>query len=172
MINKKYSEMVLGLIMLVSGLIYFILSGTIPKKTFAGTVVNAATVPYVLASMLIILGLLQTGMGLLVFKHEDKKEEKKEEVADDASEEKPSYLTVLQTLVVITIYTFFIAKIGFLIMTILCLFVLFIILTPVDQKKNYLRYGIISIISACFIYFSFRNGLHLMLPEGLLKYRG
>lgn len=163
MIKKKYDELSLGIIITAVGLIYSFLISTIPKKAVANAVVDATTLPKVLAFTLLFLGVLQLGIGFKKVKTESN-----ESGDDESKEEKPSYITVLKTMVIIVVYVALLADVGFLIMTALCLFAQFIVLTPVDKKKNYLVYAIIAVVSSIAIYIAFRNGLSLMLPEGIL----
>lgn len=163
MINKKYNELTLGIIIAAIGLIYLLLTKTVPKKSVADAVVDARTLPFILSSMLLFLGAIQIGVGIK--KAKDQKEEEK----SAEKEEKPSYSTVVKTMIVILVYVALLSRLGFLVMTAICLFLQFIILTPVDKKKNYILYAGIAVISSVVIYTAFRNGLNLMLPQGIFR---
>lgn len=157
---KKYSEQIFGIIMIAIALVYFILTQQVPKKTMG--VVNARFIPNVVSGIMFILGVLQSIEGY------KKAKEFKEEV-NTKEEQKIDYSTVIKTVVCILLYVAFIKSIGFLIVTAVFLFAEFVILTPTDKKKNYVLYGVIAIIAAVGIYYSFRNVLNVMLPPGILK---
>ncbi len=54
-------------------------------------------------------------------------------------------------------------------MTVVYLYLQFLILTPVSQKPKHLTYLLISVISSAVIFLLFREAFDLMLPAGLLN---
>jgi len=153
---KKYSELIFGASILAFGIFYFLLTNQLPRK---GTV-DAAFVPYILSAFMLLLGVLQIAVGVKASKNFDEKNYKPENL---------DYLTVLKTIALIVIYIAVLEPIGFLISTILFLFIGFNLLAPAGEKKNQLMNLIIAVLASVIIYYVFRNGLNLMLPQGILR---
>ena len=153
---KKYSELIFGSMILAFGIFYFILTSQLPRK---GTI-DSTFIPYILSAIMLLLGILQIGVGVKASKQFNEKSYKSENL---------DYLTVLKTIALIVIYIAFLEPIGFLISTIVFLFLGFILLSPAGEKKNYLLYLVIAVLSSAIIYYVFRNGLNLMLPQGILR---
>ncbi|SNS85757.1 putative tricarboxylic transport membrane protein [Anaerovirgula multivorans] len=153
---KKYSELIFGLLILAFGIFYFILTIQLPRKD----TIDATFIPYILSAFMGVLGILQLSAGIKA----SKKFKEEEYVAENLD-----HLTVIKIIALIVIYIAFLQPIGFLICTAVFLVLGFILLTPVGTKINYVQYITISVVATVLIYFSFRNGLHLMLPEGILR---
>ncbi|NQD95501.1 tripartite tricarboxylate transporter TctB family protein [Pseudomonas sp. CrR25] len=155
----KKKELLIGALMLGAGLLYLFLTVSLPRKGF----IDASTVPYVLAAGLCLLGILQLVHGSKV----------KPPVADATSEDDADaidYPTVIKTLGLIGIYMALLEPVGFVIMTVLYLYLQFIVLTPREQKVHHLTYAVIALVSSALIFATFRQGFDLMLPAGLLSF--
>ena len=74
-----------------------------------------------------------------------------------------NWKAALTTLALLLAYVFLFSRIGFILDSILYLFLQFCILE--DGKRRYLRYLLISVISVAIIYAFFRYVLLLMLPS-------
>lgn len=160
--KKITSELLLGIIMLIIATSYLIMTFSIPRR---GTI-DATFVPFLLSGGIYILGILQT-IGAI------SKSKKKAISSDNRKQEdlkeKVDVQTVLKTIGLIFIYIALLDKIGFVIMSTVYLFAQFIVLTPVNKKKNYPLYVIIAASSSVIIYVIFRYVFDLMLPGGLLR---
>lgn len=156
--NNKYLELSLGFIILSLGLIYFLLTKNLPIKDL----IDSRFLPYILSGFLLILSLIQISRGIKVVKYG--KVKKREEDLD--------YSTLIKTFATIILYIGFLNILGFIISTIIFLFLEFIILTPDRLKKNYLLYLFIAIITSLIVYFLFRYGLNLILPRGIFNIGG
>jgi putative tricarboxylic transport membrane protein len=153
--DAKKREFVLGIIMLIFGLGYLLMTSQLPRKQ----TVDASFIPYVLGSILCMLGVLQLrAAGKLLSQDATAK------AADSAD-----YPTVWKTVGLIVVYVALLDRVGFPIMTVLYLFAQFIVLTPVSKKINYVAYGLVAVISSASIFLTFRYALDLMLPVGLLN---
>ena len=69
--------------------------------------------------------------------------------------------------ILILVYVIAIYYIGFLIPSIIYMF-LQILLYTTTKKRNWILYTILSLAIPAIIYFGFRNYFHLMLPAGIL----
>ena len=59
--------------------------------------------------------------------------------------------------------------VGFPIMTVVYLYLQFLVLTPVNQKARHLTYLLIAVICSALIFLLFREAFDLLLPAGLLN---
>ncbi len=151
-------ERLIGVVMLGSGLAYLVMTMNLPRKGF----IDAAFVPYVLAFILCLLGVLQ-----LMNSRKPANAAKPAE-ADDEEKVPADYPTVLKTLGLIVLYTALLSTVGFPIMTALYLYAQFIVLTPAGQKANHIGYAAIAVVASLVIYYIFRHGFDLLLPSGFL----
>lgn len=151
--NKK-REVAVGALFLLIGIGYLYLTSAIPRRQF----IDAASVPYVLASTMCLLGVLQIREA---FKLADGKQSAVQESAD--------YRTVWKTLALIVAYAAFLESVGFPIMTVVYLFAQFIVLTPPDKKISYPSYATIAVITSAVVYLTFRHAFDMILPVGLLN---
>jgi putative tricarboxylic transport membrane protein len=151
----KKREFAVGVFFLAVGLGYLYMTSTLPRKQF----IDAAFVPYVLATIMCLLGVLQL--------REAKKLDAGEASAKQA--DTTDYATVIKTLGLIIAYTAFLEPVGFPIMTVVYLFAQFVVLTPTDKKVNYLMYGVIAVITSAAVYLTFRYAFDMMLPVGLMN---
>ncbi len=153
--RAKKKEVVIGTAMLAAGLIYLFLTTNLPRKAF----IDAAFVPYLLATSMCLLGALQ----LLAAWRQAPKE-------DQAAAAGPDYLTVGKTLGLIVGYIAILQWAGFPLATLAYLYLQFLVLTPHGQQISHGRYVLIAACASAFIYIVFRHGFDLLLPAGLLEF--
>ncbi len=150
----KKREYVAGAFFLIVGLGYLYLTSGIPRKQF----IDAAFVPYVLAFTMCLLGVLQLRAAY------------KLPVSEQAGEKDTAdYRTVWKTLGLIVAYAAFLEPVGFPVMTVVYLFLQFIVLTPRDKKISYPMYGVIAVMTSAIVYLTFRQAFDMMLPVGLMS---
>ncbi len=153
---RKYKELILGLIMLAVAAVYLIAATQIQIRIL--TTFNSRFVPYILGSMVLVLGLVQSVRALREL-HKNKREETAENTTDVQS--------VLLTFALIVVYVITLRPIGFLINTIWMMVLMMMLLSPRKEWKP-VQFVIISVITSVIIYYVFRSGLDLMLPGGIL----
>lgn len=157
--TQSRKELTFGIIVLAIGAIYLFLTTQLPRK--AG--IDSATVPYLLATIMCGLGVIQI-VGAV-------KSRRGETAGANASaENRPDYKTVAVTALFIFLYVALLDHMGFLVMSALYLFVQISALTPVYIKKNYLLYAIISVVASAFVYYTFLWAFDIMLPSGNFWY--
>ncbi|MBW8384411.1 MAG: tripartite tricarboxylate transporter TctB family protein [Youngiibacter sp.] len=157
---KKYNDLIVGISMLAFGLFYLIMTTQIQRK---GKMIDATFFPYILSTIMLIVGTLQTIKGVLASKKYDVSsyvEPKANEIGD--------MKTVLITVGLIIAYVALLKPLGFVLSSSLYLFVQIIVMVPNRIKKNFVLYAVIAVATSALIYVSFRFGLDLMLPAGLL----
>lgn len=160
MFFKKYKELILGCIMTVFAFFYFVLTTQLKQKP---NQVDAATVPYILAAIMAVLGALQLWQGVKAIRSFDAEKTAQEKKADADN------VTLIKTIALIVAYLLLMEPLGFIIATILYLFFQFIVLTPAEQRPNLLLYALLAVVVSVVVYAGFRYGLLLKLPQGLIK---
>lgn len=153
--DAKKREYVLGMVILVAGIIYMVLTSQLKVPERPDVHVDATFVPYVLSSLMCILGVLQ----LRAAKNFQPKPATGK--GDDVD-----YGTVGKTIGLILGYVALLDFVGFPLMTVLYLVAQFTVLTPHDKKVNYVFYSVIAVIASAFIYLTFRYLFDMMLPVG------
>lgn len=169
--TTKKKELVIGIAMIGASLAYLVMASRLPGH--GG--VDAGTVPVLLAGLMILLGAMQL-LSALMTKTAPSTEQPSQLASDlpeIPTEEAPKDViepkTVLLTLGLMLGYIGLLGPIGFPIMTVVYLYLQFLILTPVSQKPKHLTYLLISVISSAVIFLLFREAFDLMLPAGLLN---
>ncbi|MDH0623089.1 tripartite tricarboxylate transporter TctB family protein [Pseudomonas chengduensis] len=163
-LNKK--ELIIGLAMLGASLTYLVLAQQLPGHDG----VDAATVPKLLAGFLSLLGLMQL---VSAFAKPKAAAEPAASPAPAEAEEPTVEIvepkTVIKTLGLILGYMALLGPVGFPIMTVVYLYLQFLVLTPVNQKARHLTYLLIAVICSALIFLLFREAFDLLLPAGLLN---
>jgi len=162
-LNKK--ELIIGLAMLGASLAYLVMAQQLPGHDG----VDAATVPKLLAGLLSLLGVMQL---ISAFAKPKAAAEPASPVPTEAQEQPADVIepkTVLKTLGLILGYMALLGPVGFPIMTVVYLYLQFLVLTPVNQKARHLTYLLIAAICSALIFLLFREAFDLMLPAGLLN---
>lgn len=158
MFLKKYGDLAVGVVFTALAVGVYVLASQLPPNLLGG--VGPDFMPKILAIGMGILGILQCISGFRTAKKTDGQ-------AGEKEEDKPEYWRVLATVIAFFIYVFSIEKLGFLICSIVYLFVQMLILAP-KEKRNYILFAIISVVFNIAVYYLFRNGLNVMLPAGIL----
>lgn len=171
--NSKYKQdIVPGIVLTVFSLLYL---ACIPQiKIFDGlgaTPLNNRFVPYLWGGFLLVLSLwlIIRGLG-----------KRKKFLAEGGTVTKfdwkatlDKYREVIASFVCLTIYVALMDAIGFVIMTIVYLFVQILILTPRENwKKNYIPAAITAVVCGVVLYIIFREMLNVLLPVGILSIFG
>lgn len=164
-LNKK--ELIIGIAMLVASLAYLVLAQQLPGH--AG--VDAATVPKLLAGFLSLLGLMQLASAFAKPKAaaESSTPAPAQTEAEEPAAEIVEPKTVFKTLGLILGYMALLGPVGFPIMTMVYLYLQFLVLTPANQKARHLTYLLIAVSCSALIFLLFREAFDLLLPAGLLN---
>ena len=163
-LNKK--ELIIGIAMLGASLTYLVLAQQLPGHDG----VDAATVPKLLAGFLSLLGVMQL---VSAFAKPKAAAEPAASPAPAEAEEPTVEIvepkTVIKTLGLILGYMALLGPVGFPIMTVVYLYLQFLVLTPANQKARHLTYLLIAAICSALIFLLFREAFDLLLPAGLLN---
>lgn len=157
---KKYGDLAAGIVFLVWAIALYLSADALPASLMGG--LGSDFMPKIIAIVTCILSFFQIQAGFKVMR--DYQPEQEEE------EYQPEYLRVLATIVAFTVYVFVLSTLGFVLSSIIYLFVQIVILTTEEQRtpKKLLLYAILSIVFCAAVYVIFRFGLSVMLPAGIL----
>ena len=90
---------------------------------------------------------------------------------NENQEEKKSkgdIMAVIFTFAVIIGYIIVMPTLGFILSTMIYLFLQMIILAP-PEKRNYVLFAIVSVVFTAFVFVAFRIGLQQLLPRGFIE---
>ncbi|WFA08070.1 tripartite tricarboxylate transporter TctB family protein [Tissierella sp. Yu-01] len=184
MITKK--EMYSGIFFIVLSVLYLIGTFFIKEyNAFGDTGINSASIPKVLAYLMLILGSFQCVVGYKAYKRDTSPKEEvtfniqennksiiqqsidaEEALLADAKEDKKS---IALTFIFLFLLAIFIESIGFIIMSTFFLVAQMTLLTSPESRSKKLPF--IIVISAVFsvvVYMLFTRGFSLLLPSGVL----
>jgi putative tricarboxylic transport membrane protein len=163
MATCKKKELLIGVAMLSAGLAYLVLTLKLPGHSG----IDAAFVPTLLSGLLCLLAAMQV---LSAFSTVENPANDISTADTTAPAIGSDVKTVIKTLALIVGYIALLNPVGFPIMTVIYLYLQFVVLTPLDHKVNHLTYALIALISSASIYLLFREAFDLMLPAGLLNF--
>lgn len=157
MFFRKFGDLVVGIFFLALSIGIYVMALALPPSLMGG--LGSDFMPKVLAIATGILSILHiiSGVGKM----------KKYVPEEEAEDEKPEYLRVLATIVSFTVYVALMESVGFILTSVVYLFVQMCILATKEQR-NYILFAVISVVFNVAVYFLFRNGLNVMLPAGIL----
>lgn len=155
MLVKKYGELLTGVGFLILSAIVYLGALALPPSLLGG--IGANFMPKILAAATCILSLMQIYVGVVALKH----------YKDGGGAVKSDLWRVWATIVIFTVYVCTLESVGFLVGSIVYLFLQITVLAPKEKRRPVL-FAVISVITCCLVYFIFRFGLSVMLPVGIL----
>ncbi|MBQ1492573.1 MAG: tripartite tricarboxylate transporter TctB family protein [Blautia sp.] len=160
---KRCRDLILGILMLILGVSYTIFAQQIktrPKITPSYS--SARIFPTLLGILLIILSVLLIIQGIRALKKEEAQEEA------SAKMSKVDLASIVLTFACMILYIVLLPLIGFILSTVIYLFLQITILAP-KEKRNILLFAIIAIVFTAIAFVAFRIGLSQMLPRGPIE---
>ncbi|HSX70865.1 MAG TPA: tripartite tricarboxylate transporter TctB family protein [Pseudomonas sp.] len=167
--NNK--EAIIGVIMIVCSLAYLVMAYQLPDHDG----VDAATLPVLLGGFLTLLGVMQL---FSAFTSAASAAPQAAQTPATPQQEAPTPetappvvepRTVLLTLGLILGYMALLGTVGFPIMTVVYLYLQFLVLIPAGHKARHIAYLLIAVSCSAAIFLLFREAFDLMLPAGPLN---
>lgn len=159
-ILKKYQDLITGIVIAVFAISYLI--GSIYIKPSPHVSIGAEFMPRIYGSILLLLAVFLTYQGFLKAKQfSDIHEEKGEEEQKDTKNAVLSFALIFA-------YVAFMEILGFVISSMIFLFIMSILLAPANTRHNYFTTVIYSIVLPLSTYVLFKDIMHLSLPIGIL----
>lgn len=160
---KKCKDLILGIVMLAFSAFYLIFAQQIktrPKLTPGYA--SARIMPVLLGTLLAILSVVCIIQGVRRMKAPDDGEEKGKKL------DRGDVMAVVFTFAVIIGYIMVMPMLGFILSTVIYLFLQMLILAPPD-KRNYVLFAIIAVVFTALVFVAFRVGLQQLLPRGVIE---
>ena len=162
---QKYKELTAGIVFLMFSVAYYYNATTI--RILVRYFYNAQWLPRLLAITMIVLSLVQIIYGVKALnQHRARQSETGGEDGEAAAKSiRSGNIRILATIAVIAIYIAFLRQVGFLVMTMVYVFLQTLVLTP-KEKRSILFIAVLSIVFSFAIHLMFVHGFQLMLPRG------
>lgn len=163
MFFKKYGDIVISIFYLALATAMIIMANMLPKSTvtslgpeFMPIVIGIVTL--ILAAILLITSIRGFKANLAAIEAGDEK--------DDSD-----YKRVLGSFIMVLAYVMILRPVGFIISTIVYLPIQMLILSPEEQRstKNSIKLTILAVIFTMVVFFLFRYGFKIMLPNGIIR---
>ena len=171
--NKQYKlDIIPGIVLAVFSIAYLSMIPSIQTFTGLGsTPLTNHFIPYLWGGVLLFLSLWIIVRGL---------RKRKKYLAEGGKIEKTSLKAILMekrevvaSFIALGLYVGLMGVIGFLITTVVYLFVQILILTPREKwKKNYVPAAITAVVAGVVLFFIFIYVLNVLLPVGILSVFG
>lgn len=163
MVNKldKFRDVIAGVLFFVIALAYYLGSNSL--KNIGSSTVNTDFFPKVcgIAMMALSVILIVTSVRRLY-------QAKNQQEETDVPFEKAGAIRVVFSILLLAIYIALMEPVGFLLMTILYVYLQIMVLTPRNEWKL-IRFAAISVIFSVIVYCAFLYGFDVMLPQGILR---
>ena len=159
---RKYRDLGFGIAALLFSAFYLMNAAQIkslPKLTPGYA--SARFLPLLLGGLLAILSVICIIQGV-----RNMKSFSAEKPQTKAS--KGDLTAVLLTFVVIIGYVMVMPTLGFILSTVLYLFLQMLVLAPAE-KRNYVLFAIVAVVFTALVFVAFRVGLQQLLPRGIIE---
>lgn len=134
-------------------------------KGLGSTPLNNRFVPWLWGSTLLLLSLWITVRGFLKFCRFKARNEKSE--SSSLLTQLMEKREVIASFIALVLYVAFLGSVGFVIDTIVYVFVQILILTPLERwRRNVLPAAVTAVVSSCLLFYIFRVSLNVLLPVG------
>jgi small neutral amino acid transporter SnatA (MarC family) len=158
---KKCKDLILGVFMLALSVFYLIFAQQIKTKPkLTPSYASDRIMPTILGILLAILSVFLIVQGIKKMRAPDDGEVKRADRADT--------IAVVLTFAIIIAYIILLPYLGFILSTMIYLFIQMIILAPPD-KRNYVVFAIVAVVFTLLVFFAFRMGLSQPLPRGPIE---
>ena len=160
---KKCKDLVLGIVMLLfSGFYLFYAQQINTRPKLTPSYASARIMPTLLGILLAVLSVICIIQGFRKMTSPDTQSDSSKKL------DKGDVMAVVYTFAVIIGYILVMPTLGFILTTLLYVFLQMIILAP-PEKRNYALFAIVSVVFTAFVFVAFRIGLQQLLPRGIIE---
>lgn len=170
---KRYGDFATGIFFLLLSVFYFSQISTI--EIIDSGSVDAAFIPKLVAGAMCLLSICQITASVIKLKKgagremQVREENGKQELAEAGAQASIEWKSTILTAVLLLIYVALFEKIGFVITTMVYLFLQLLILAPERKPKQIAVFAVSSVAAAFLLQYVFIHLLFVMLPEGILR---
>ena len=160
MFFKKYGDIIIGIFFMAFSAELIVLSKALPKSKVMA--IGPDFVPTLVGILTFVLAAALTLISIKGFKKRAKDLEAQEPPKCD-------YKRVLASMVLMLLYVCYMKPIGFIVSTLVFLFLQMCVLCPDDKRngKEIARLAVITVIFVFAVFFLFRYGFKIVLPAGI-----
>lgn len=160
MFFKKYGDIVVSVFFMVLSAAMMVMAKMLPKSKVME--IGPDFMPMVIGVITFILGAI-----LLISSIRNFKATAAEAAA--AGPDDSDYKRVLSSFILVLAYVFLMRPVGFLLTTLVYLFLQMLVLAPNDKrsKKDIIQLLIIGVVFTLAVFFLFRYGFKIVLPAGI-----
>jgi len=160
---KKCKDLILGIVMLLfSGFYLFYAQQIKTRPKLTPSYASAKIMPTLLGILLAVLSIICIIQGYRKMTSPDTQSDSSKKL------DKGDVMAVVYTFAVIIGYILIMPTLGFILSTLLYLFLQMIILSP-PEKRNYALFAIVTVVFTAFVFVAFRIGLQQLLPRGIIE---
>ena len=160
---KKCKDLILGIVMLLfSGFYLFYAQQIKTRPKLTPSYASAKIMPTLLGILLAVLSIICIIQGYRKMTLPDTQSDSSKKL------DKGDVMAVVYTFAVIIGYILVMPTLGFILSTLLYLFLQMIVLAP-PEKRNYVLFAIVSVVFTAFVFVAFRVGLQQLLPRGIIE---
>ena len=157
----KFRDLILGVVLLALGIAYTVMARNLKTRPkLVPSYANSQIIPTLLGILLIILSCALIWQSVRKLQAGGEAEEKKMS--------KDDLISVLLTFAIMVIYIILLPELGFILSTMIFLFVQITILAP-KEKRNLLLFAIVAVVFTAIAFVAFRIGLTQLLPRGPIE---
>lgn len=160
MFFKKYGDIVVSVFFMALSAIMMVMAQMLPKSKVME--IGPDFMPMVIGTITFILAAILLFLNVKNFKMNQA------ELAD-AKADDCDYKRVLSSFVLVLAYVFLLKPVGFIVMTLVYLFLQMLVLAPEEErgKKQMIQLAVIDILFTLVVFFLFRYGFKIVLPAGI-----
>lgn len=158
MLIKKYGDIIVGVFFMILSGFVVVLSRSLPKSAIMA--IGPEFMPTVIGAVTFVLALLLTVISIVNVKNK---------VIDIDEAVKNDYVRVLGSFIVIVAYVMILRPVGFILSTIVYLPIQMFLLAPVEKRggKEIIKLAVIAVVFTLVVFFLFRYGFKIILPQGI-----
>jgi putative tricarboxylic transport membrane protein len=160
-----YKDAVTGSVVAALGVALFILSFSV--KDFASVSVGSEFLPRVAGVLFVVLGAILISQAVGAARAVPEAKPADPNTGKMGTGEEGGAKPVLLSVLVLCAYVAILQPVGFLISSALFIFLQIIVLSR-GLKRNYLLFGVVSIVSSAVAYYLFVRVFQVMIPAGIL----
>ena len=161
MFFKKFGDIVVGAVFALLGAALIIMSKQLPKSKVME--IGPDFMPTVIGIIILVLAGALLFLSIKNFKMHCK------ELEASGYKDTSDYKRVILSILLVLVYVLTLKSIGFIVCTLVYLFLQMVVLAPDDQrtKKDLLTLLVIDVIFTFIVFFLFRYGFKIVLPAGI-----
>ena len=160
---KKCKDLILGIVMLLfSGFYLFYAQQIKTRPKLTPSYASARIMPTLLGVLLAVLSVFCIIQGIRQMRAPEMQDAKAKKL------DRGDVMAVVFTFAVIIGYILIMPILGFILSTVIYLFLQMLILAPAE-KRNYVLFAIVAVVFTAIVFVAFRIGLQQLLPRGVIE---